>query len=202
MDLNSVRVITCRKVIETPITEIFIKATMAEKQGFKTLKFKTRYGITVHNADLMAGVEQENDEDEGDNNEDNNEEDNNEDIEEDNNLDREEYEDEDLEGLDDVRGRDDEDVEPRVDNDNENEVDDVEATDVEDIEETPASDDDTSDEEKNVGDDDDEEGDVEVVQTRKSSRASKPVERLEPTMMGKSFAQYLEKIDSSGQIRT
>ena len=41
MDLNSGRVITRRKVIEIPITEIVIKAVneMGERQDFKSLKF-------------------------------------------------------------------------------------------------------------------------------------------------------------------
>ena len=47
MDLNTGRVITCRKVTEIPVTDVVIKAVeaMAHNQGFKNLKFKNRHGV-------------------------------------------------------------------------------------------------------------------------------------------------------------
>ena len=65
MDLNTGCVITCRKVTEIPVTDVVIKAVeaMAHNQGFKNLKFKNRHGVIFHDADWLAGVDYE-DEDE------------------------------------------------------------------------------------------------------------------------------------------
>ena len=65
MDLNTGRVITCRKVTKIPVTDVVIKAVeaMAHNQGFKNLKFKNRHGVIFHDADWLAGVDYE-DEDE------------------------------------------------------------------------------------------------------------------------------------------
>ena len=65
MDLNTKCVITCRKVTEIPVTHVVIKAieAMAHNQGFKNLKFKNRHGVILHDADWLAGVDYE-DEDE------------------------------------------------------------------------------------------------------------------------------------------
>ena len=65
MDLNTGRVITCRKVTEIPVTDVVIRAVeaMAHNQGFKNLKFKNRHGVIFHDADWLAGVDYE-DEDE------------------------------------------------------------------------------------------------------------------------------------------
>ena len=83
MDLNTRCVITCRKVTEIPVTDVVIKANeaMAHKQGFKNLKFKNRHGVIFHDADWLAGVEDEDedkceeDEDEDKEQEDNEEQD-------------------------------------------------------------------------------------------------------------------------------
>ena len=59
MDLNSGRMITRNIVHAIPVTDVVIKAveTMAKAQGFKTLKFKNRHGVIFHNADWIAGVD-------------------------------------------------------------------------------------------------------------------------------------------------
>ena len=77
MDLNTGRVITCRKVTEIPVTDVVIKAVeaMAHNQGFKNLKFKNRHGVIFHDADWLAGVDYEDeDEDEREENADEDEE--------------------------------------------------------------------------------------------------------------------------------
>ena len=65
MDLNTGHVIMCHKVAEIPVTNVVIKAVeaMAHKQGFKNLKFKNGHGVIFHDADWLAGVDYE-DEDE------------------------------------------------------------------------------------------------------------------------------------------
>ena len=65
MDLNTGHVIICQKVTEIPVTDVVIKAVevMAHKQGFKNLKFKNRHGVIFLDADWLAGVDYE-DEDE------------------------------------------------------------------------------------------------------------------------------------------
>ena len=67
MDLNMGHVITCHKVTEMPVTDVVIKAVevMAHKQGFENLKLKNRHGVIFHDADWLAGVDYE-DEDEHD----------------------------------------------------------------------------------------------------------------------------------------
>ena len=65
MDLNTRCVITSRKVTKIPVTDVVIKAVevVAHNQGFKNLKFKNRHGVILHDADWLAGVDYE-DEDE------------------------------------------------------------------------------------------------------------------------------------------
>jgi hypothetical protein len=59
MDLNSGKWITQNIVHKIPVTDVIIKAvkTMAYGQGFKTLKFKNRNGMIFHDADWIAGVD-------------------------------------------------------------------------------------------------------------------------------------------------
>ena len=59
MDLNSGRVITRRKVIEIPVTELVVNADeqMAYTEGFKSLKFKNRHGVISHDTDWIEGVD-------------------------------------------------------------------------------------------------------------------------------------------------
>ena len=69
MDLNSGKLITRNIVHSIPVTEVVIKAVeaMAYAQGFTSLTFKNRNGIVFHDADWIAGVDydenQENDND-------------------------------------------------------------------------------------------------------------------------------------------
>jgi hypothetical protein len=48
-----------------PVTNVVTKAikTMACKLGFMSLKFKNRHGVIFHDADWIAGVDDEDDED-------------------------------------------------------------------------------------------------------------------------------------------
>jgi hypothetical protein len=59
MDLNSGKLITRNIVHEIPVTDVVIQAveTMAYAQGFTTLKFKNRNKIIFHDADWIAGVD-------------------------------------------------------------------------------------------------------------------------------------------------
>ena len=62
MDLNSGRVITRGgKITEIPITSVVIKAVeaIAEREGFKSLKFKNRHGVIFYDTNWTAGVEYE-----------------------------------------------------------------------------------------------------------------------------------------------
>jgi hypothetical protein len=58
-DLNSGRVITRARVTQIPITDMVIKSIerIAEDQGFKSLKFKNCKGTIFHDADWIAGVD-------------------------------------------------------------------------------------------------------------------------------------------------
>jgi hypothetical protein len=58
-DLNSGRVITRARVTQIPVTDVVIKAIkrIAEDQGFKSLKFKNQKGAIFHDADWIAGVD-------------------------------------------------------------------------------------------------------------------------------------------------
>ena len=90
MDLHTGRVITRQKVTEIPVTPTVIKAVeeMAERQGMKGLKIRTRHETRIHPADWIAGVDYEdNDEDDEDEYED----DGNEDYRYDDELDEEEH---------------------------------------------------------------------------------------------------------------
>jgi len=60
MDLNSSLVITQGgKITEIPVTEVTIKAieAMAEKEGFKSLKFKNWHGVVFYHTNWIAGVD-------------------------------------------------------------------------------------------------------------------------------------------------
>jgi hypothetical protein len=100
-DLNSGRAITRARVTQIPVTDVVIKAIeqIAEDQGFKSLKFKNRKGAIFHNADWIAGVDNdENIQQEDDYNEDYDENDNDdpdEDIDDNqyNRIDKDELED-------------------------------------------------------------------------------------------------------------
>jgi hypothetical protein len=68
MDLNSGKLITRNIVHEIPVTDVVIKAveTMAYAQGFTTLKFKNRNKIIFHDADWIAGVDYDDNEEDND----------------------------------------------------------------------------------------------------------------------------------------
>ena len=65
MDLNSGRMITQNIIHVIPVTDVVIKAveTMAIAQGFTNLKFKNRHGVIFHNADWIAGVDYDDNDD-------------------------------------------------------------------------------------------------------------------------------------------
>ena len=92
MDLNSGRVITRARVTQIPVTDTVIRAIerIGTDEGFKTLKFKNRKGITFHDADWIAGVDYDDDQD--DQNE-NDQEDDGEYVENENEPEDEEYDD-------------------------------------------------------------------------------------------------------------
>ena len=59
-DLNSGQLITRNIVHEIPVTDVVIKAVkimVYYNQGFKSLKFKNRHGVIFHDADWIAGVD-------------------------------------------------------------------------------------------------------------------------------------------------
>ena len=73
LDLSTKRVITCGRVKVVPMTDLVIKTVeeWGKSQGFKELKFTNRFSTVYKDADLIAGVDYEDDEIE--NNEDDNE---------------------------------------------------------------------------------------------------------------------------------
>ena len=68
MDLNPGQLIAQNIVHRIPVTDVVVKAveTMARDQGFKSLKFKNRHGVIFHNADWIAEVDCDDNEDDGD----------------------------------------------------------------------------------------------------------------------------------------
>ena len=77
MDLRTGRAITRPQVWEVPVTDRVIKAveTMAEDEGFKTLKIMNRKKVLLFPADWTAGVEYDDNVDENQNDEENDEDD-------------------------------------------------------------------------------------------------------------------------------
>jgi hypothetical protein len=65
MDLNSGLLLQPGTVTVLPVTDLVIKTVhaLAEAQGFKSLKFKNRHGVILHDADWTAGVDYEGDDD-------------------------------------------------------------------------------------------------------------------------------------------
>ena len=66
MDLNSGKLITRNIVHKIPVTNVVINAveTMVYAKGFKSLKFKNRHGVIFHDADWIAGVDYDDNNDE------------------------------------------------------------------------------------------------------------------------------------------
>jgi hypothetical protein len=165
MDLNSGLLITRNIVHEIPVTNVVIQAVeaMAYNQGFTTLKFKNRHGVIFHDADWIAGVDYEENED-NDNADD--------DKEYDNENEEDDYEEEleqiDPAELDDLIS-DERDVgNPTIQNGNGTQAEEV----IQDDPETANP-----------------ETATEEEPTRRSTREIRPIERLEPTMSGQSYVQ-------------
>ena len=170
MDLNTGKVITRRKVTEIPITRLVIKAVeaMAKREGFKSLKFKNRNNVVFHDTGLIAGVEDntnnnenEHDENEFDDEEDEDYIDEEEDDIEDESQEYDEVDRNEVEELIEDNTNPAHDLENRDDEDD-NEDEDIQNTGVV-SEETEESDDDEETTES---------------ETRRSTRESRPVDRL------------------------
>jgi hypothetical protein len=161
MDLNSGKLITRNIVHEIPVTDVVIKAVeaMTYTQGFTTLKFKNRNKIIFHDADWIAGVDY-----------DDNEEDN----------DDESYTEED----DNDENEEDERVLDPIDQD---EIDDI----ISDAHghTNPTTTEETEPDELEQGTEQNTDEPQQVESTRRSTRHTSPIERLEPTMTGKSYTQ-------------
>ena len=201
MDLNTGTVITRGgKITEIPITKVVIKAVedMAEREGFKSYKFKNRHGVVFFDSDWIAGVDYEvgenenaeyieevEDDDYEPDQEDEDNEDYFEEVEEE--IDQNEIDELLAEGQD-------QEPNPNQQNDNENDQDadaeqgqDEELVENEDEEEDLELDpdpEDTQEEDVRLDEDQEMEG-----QPRRSTRARTEVERLVPTMQGKTYLQ-------------
>ena len=64
MDINSGELMTGNIIQETPVTDVVTKATeiVACNQSFKSLKFKHRHRVIFQDADWIAGVDHNDDE--------------------------------------------------------------------------------------------------------------------------------------------
>jgi hypothetical protein len=173
-DLNSGRVITRARVTQIPITDVVIKAIkgIAEDQGFKSLKFKNCKGPIFHDADWIAGVDYDENIQQEDDFDEDYDENNNDDPDED--IDNNQYNQIDKDKLDDLS------KDAKKDNPNQHrEQDEIE------------------NEEENKEENKDEgtaiiskpESDSQTSEVRRSTRTSRPVERLKPNMTGKSYIQ-------------
>ena len=170
MDLNSGQVITRNIVHEIPVTDVVIKAVenMAYGQGFKSLKFYNRNGVIYHDADWIAGVDYD---DVG------SDEEENEESNDDQYYNEEVVEDEIEDQLEEHEQIDPEEIEDIIQdarmNNNPN-----------------AHGADQADNTAVVSD--------ATESTRRSTRETKPIERLEPKMSGKSYAQQEKKVTFDG----
>ncbi|WP_288992819.1 polyprotein of Ty1/Copia retrotransposon [uncultured Marinobacter sp.] len=171
MDLNSGQLITRNIVHEIPVTDVVIKAveTMAYQQGFKSLKFKNRNGIIYHDADWIAGVDYDDDEENEDNDEQYYD---NEDEEIEDQL--EQYEQIDPDEIDDIIQDARQNTNPNVQQGNAN----ANEQELEHPEEQQRVDE----------------------QTRRSTRETRPIERLEPKMSGKSYMQQKKKVNFESDV--
>ena len=186
MDLNSGHVITRARVTQIPVTDVIIRAveTMAHQQGFKDLKFKNRHKQVFHDADWIAGVDYANTADE--------------DEEED-----EAYTDNGTGDENDDDEMDDQLYDP-ID---ENEIDELEEEVRQDVNHNPIVDEDEDDRSGNDNDQDDtalvseQESESQASEPRRSGRASRPVERLEPRMSGQSYLQTNMKTNKTKCVK-
>ena len=190
MDLNSGLLINRYKVEEIPVTPTVIKAVerMAEQQGIKSLKFKNRHGVIIRDADLLAGVDYEDEDDEDDddyvedaeaneaNEEDSDEEDNYDKITED-------------EISDLLKDEDEDEDEPDPDHHHEDENEDQDDNEVEAAEEEADEGSQESDDDSDGPEGEATDSDEDKEPLRRSTRQSRPVQRLNLTTKGISHAQ-------------
>mgnify|MGYP002176679840 FL=1 len=184
MDLNSGKLITRNIVHTIPVTDVVIKAVeaMAFTQGFKDLKFKNRHNVIFHDADWIAGVDYDDNENENPYNddyeyhpEDQQDDDNEEELEDTEQIDPNEVDD----LISDAR----EEYNPTVrdeDPDEENpELNEPEPIVHEEQDANPVSEDEQS---------------QATESTRRSTRHTSPIDRLEPSMRGKSYNQQAKQV--------
>ena len=166
MDLNSGQCITRNIVHEIPVTEVVIKAveTMAYKQGFTDLKFKNRHGVIFHDADWIAGV----DYDDNDDDNENDDEEYHPEYEDEEELEQEEHIDPDE--VDEITADARENANPNI---NEEQVQEVQPE-----QEQPEALQDQEDDANIVSDGDEEESQGTSESTRRSIRTTQPIERL------------------------
>jgi hypothetical protein len=177
MDLDSGQLISRNIVHEIPVTGVIIKAVedMAYQQGSKSLKFKKRNSVIYYNADWIAGVDCD-DPDDYDPEDIENEDEEYDNEEEANEKQLEQYEEleDQLENIDpeeiediirDARGETNPNMHVPNNNTNEEQLENPVAQ-----QEAPAE------------------------PTRRSTRESRPIERLEPKMSGKSYMQEQKKV--------
>jgi hypothetical protein len=178
MDLNSGQLISRNVVQEVAVTDVVIKAVenMAYQQGFKSLKFKNRNGVIYHDADWIAGVGYDDPDDYDIDDIENEDEDyDNKEDEDEDQLEQYEELEEQLEHINpeeieeiirDARGE----TNPNVHEPNHNANEEQPEHPVE-QQEAPAE------------------------STRRSARETRPIERLEPKMSGKSYMQEQKKVN-------
>jgi hypothetical protein len=181
-DLNSGRVITRARVTQIPVTDVVIKAIarIAEDQGFKSLKFKNRKGAMFHNAEWNAGVDYDENIQQEDDYDKDYDENNNDDPDED--LDDDQYDRINEDELEDLS------EDAKKDNPNQHREQDKIENEIKNEEQN---------EEQNEQESEDDgtaiiskpESDSQTSEVRRSTRTSRPVERLKPNMTGKSYIQ-------------
>ena len=179
MDLSSGKLITRARVKQLPVTDLVIKAVeaMAYTQGFKSLKFRNRHGHTIHDADWIAGVDYEPTDEQEDN----------------------EDEDDEAYTQDEDDNEDNEDEDEQYDRIDEDEIDDLHAEIARETNPNQHNEPDTNEqaqEQHEHGDGtmiSDAETESETSQPRRSNRDTRPVERLQPRMSGKSYIQEDKK---------
>jgi hypothetical protein len=176
MDLNSGQLISRNSVHEIPVTNVVIKAVenMAYQQGFKSLKFKNRNGVIYHDADWIVGVDYD-DPDDYDINDIKHEDDDSKEDENEDQLEQYEELEEQPEHIDpeeikeiirDSRGETNANMQEPNNNANEEQPD-------------------------HSG----EQQEAPAESTRRSTRETRPIERLEPKMSGKLYMQEHKKVN-------
>ena len=176
MELNSGKLITRKRVKIIPVTDVVIKAVeaMADAQGFRELKFKNRHGKHFHDADWIEGVDYEESEHKDDDDEEaayEYAEEEDEELQEDDEIDPNEIEEliiDEREQANPNQHQQDE----QVEDENEGVLDAQDELDG-----------------TIVISDHDTESESQASEPRRSSRATRPVERLEPKLSGQTYAQ-------------